>query len=977
MAGDERSKPDAGAVRDDPGERPDAFVSHAHQDAGFVAALVDGLAAHGKTAWIHRDEVPVAADWAEQIDAAIRAARTFLFVISPDALASRECRRELAQAVAAHKRIIPLLLRTVEPDRLPPELRSRNWISLREGEDADMQLARLSAAIDEDPDWLETHARLAVAAFEWARRGRDAGALLRGRELEAAEAWLADRAAHREAPTDAHRAFVEQSRRAATGRRRVRSAVGAAALLLVAGLATLAIVQRRDAAANARSASALAVAADSSSLLHARPDMALLLAFQAYRLSPTPAVRGSVVMALRAVRTPGTIAILHGHTSAVYGVAFSPDGRTLASSSADAGVRLWDVRTHRQLGAPLRRGLYGLPCVAFSPDGRTVASAANDGLVRLWDAGSHRQVGATIEASPPTDPVNGVAFSPDGRLLATAADDNTVRLWDARTHRQLGHPFEGAQNGFDAVAFSPDGRILAAGGDDASDTGSLYLWDLRTRRRVALLHADSSWVNRIAFSPDSRVVATIGSDSRLRLWSVRSHRQLGPSMYTHTTNRLNGLAFSPDGRLLATSGGTDALIRLWDARTHRQVGPPLAGHSQAVSGLAFGADGRTLASASDDGTVRLWDVRRRERLGVPLVPPWATRRTGLWPNAIAFSPDGSTLAVGGSQWTSDTATAVDLSPPPEGPIMLWDLRSDRLLPGPFLPGSPDQQLPDTIDDLAFGPDGRTLLSTDTLQVWDVPRRRLRATLNSGFEQLALSPDGRLAAATDRQDQQAVDLWDVRTLRRVGRPLPGPRRTNPDPPDHGFAFNPDGSLLAVSYDDATIRLWNVRRHRRVGPPLRGHADVIWSLAFSPDGRTLASGSSDQTIRLWDVRAHRQLGLSLIGHTNAVHSVAFSPDGRTLVSGSWDGTVRLWDVHTHQQIGAPLAPHGGRVERVAFSPDGDAFASGEDDSTVRIWRGLTWRSDRDLRAEVCSLVGDDLSAADVAKYAPGLEATPACG
>jgi len=583
-----------------------------------------------------------------------------------------------------------------------------------------------------------------------------------------------------------------------------------------------------------------------------------LLALEARSVVMDVSTLGMLMKARAAVEVKDVV-MSGPQQSPILSVAFSPDGKTLATGSAGKTLRVWDVASRQPLGEPLRGHENVVNSVAFSPDGKILATGSADKTVRLWDVASRKPLGEPLRGHE--EAVYSVAFSPDGKTLASGSRDKTVRLWNVASRQPLGEPLRGHGDVVYSVAFSPDGKTLAS----ASADKTVRLWDVTSRQPLGEpLRGHEDYVNSVAFSPDGKTLATGSTDRTVRLWDVASRQPLGEPLRGHE-DVVYSVAFSPDGKTLAT-GSWDKTVRLWDVASRKPLGEPLHGHEEAVYAVAFSPDGKTLATGSSDKTVRLWNVASRQPLGAPL------RGHEDSVNSVAFSPDGKTLATGSSDKT----------------VRLWDVASRQPLGGPLRGHG------DSVNSVAFSPNGKTLAtgSADkTARLWDIISRQplgkpLRGHGDS-VNSVAFSPDGK-TLATGSADK-TVRLWDIISRQPVGEPLRGQEDSI-----KAVAISPDGKTLAAGSADKTVRLWDVASRKPLGEPLRGHEDVVFSVAFSPDGKTLATGSWDMMVRLWDVASRKPLGEPLHGHDSVVSSVAFSPDGKTLGTGSWDTTARLWDV-----------------------------------------------------------------------------------
>jgi WD40 repeat protein len=579
----------------------------------------------------------------------------------------------------------------------------------------------------------------------------------------------------------------------------------------------------------------------------------------------------------------------------VCSLAFSPDGKTLASGGWDDCVRLWDVETGKQV-RKIDAHKAMVTKVAFSPDGKVLASRGGlDGMAKLWDP----QTGTQLHKFTGLSAINpwrfnhdsALAFAPDSKTVAVTARGSIV-TYDTASGAER-RRFDAHSYGI-CLAYSPDGKTLASGGvDPGKDVYSLRLWDPvsgKELRRCTLPKNEPP--TYLAFQPkrNDRLAAVVAEDDA-HVFDVTT----GKEVFTIKHYWPSRAAYSPDGKVIATAG-SGPVVRHWDAENGKELFLEYDGHQSGVRAVSLSKDGKVAASAGD--LVRVWEPASGKSKQKIRVPGGAA--------AVAVAPDGKTVASAGRDRV----------------IRIHDAENGK--PVKELKGHKHALLA-----LAFSPDGKKLASGDvqsTLRIWDVESGKDEHAMEykAGTEamSLAFSPNGKTLAC--------AGAWNDSSF----LPKPGSTITI-----NGKQIKLNGPIVIQGVEMTRregyrVLLFDANSGKEVRH-CAGLNDKIDSVAFSPDGATVAAASRDGKVCLWE-QATGKLRLAINAHPSQTESaataVAFVSD-KTLATASADSTLRTWDASTGQELRQYRA--AGPLTCLTAGRDAKTVVTGGSDTAVLFW------------------------------------------
>ncbi len=459
----------------------------------------------------------------------------------------------------------------------------------------------------------------------------------------------------------------------------------------------------------------------------------------------------------------GTSHVLKGHKRDVTCMTYSPDGKYLASGSYDSTVRIWNLESGRS--RVLKGHQISVNCLSYSPDGKYLASGSYDSTVRIWNL--ENRTSRVLEGH--TRVVTSVSYSPDGKHLASGSCDRTVRIWnlESGTSRVLSD----YGSNITCVSYSLDGEYLASGSAD----GKIYILDIENGKS-RVLEGHTRVVSSVSYSPDGKHLASSSSDRTVRIWNLESetsHVLLG------YRSIVTCVSYSSDGKHLA-SVEFDSTISIWDLES--ETSHVLEDHTYSVTSVSYSPDGKHLANDSPDKTVRIWDLES----GTNRVLEGYTYSV----TSVSYSPDGKHLAAG----------SVD------GNILIWNVENETNC---VLKGHTN-----SVTSVSYSPDGKHLASCSAdgeIWIWDVENRTCRKL--EGY------------------------TWQVTCV----------------------TYSPDGKHLASSAHGNIIQIWDLESG--TSRMIEGHMDEAVSVTYSPDGKHLASGSDNYKVEIWNLESGKKRELSV--------------------------------------------------------------------------------------------------------------------
>lgn len=589
-------------------------------------------------------------------------------------------------------------------------------------------------------------------------------------------------------------------------------------------------------------------------------------------------------------------------------------------------LQMWNLAGKEKVSLVGHEGglLSGVNAVSVGGNAQNpvIASAGEDGTVRLWDK-SGKQIRQLIAKG---ESFSAIAVSLDGQKIIAGQRNGTVYLWD-KSGKQLLKTWAAHGSYVTAISFSKNGQTLATTGND----GLARIWTVTGNKLGELKHPQIKRMLGVSLSPDGKFVATASDDNRARIWTVNGQEVRRLEGHQGSVTVVN---FSPDGQSVAT-GSVDGSVKLWDAKTGQNL-QDFRGHRGVILSASFSADGKRLVSIAKDKFVRLWNLAD--------TPVQRLELTGFKDdvNAIAFSPDGKTVAGAGN----------------EGVMRQWDATSGKELKVWKEAIQRTFYSQNKVQDIAFSPDGKFIvaggLRIGIARVWDLagsltePKVRLKGNEDKpeahrgDIVSVAFSPNRQLIATTGSYDK-TMRIWNPKSPN-------GELVAKTDPQEKEMSrvlFIPGENQIVTGDGNGNVAIWDLAAKQI--SKWNVHSTQIRGLGITPDRSQIVTADKTGTVKISD--RSRNKPKEFFSYQSGINELAISPNGKLIATGGMDGTVRLWDFHGRQV--AEFRNPKGSIWAIAFSPDSQRIALAGNNGFVTIRRidslsdlmknGCTWLQD----------------------------------
>jgi len=855
------------------------FVSYSRKDSVVARKLIQSFKDTGQDVWVDWEDIPPAVDWLEQIFRGIEGSDAFIFIISPDSVASEVCNVEVGRAAQNNKRIIPVVVRDVDPKITNETIRKLNWTFIREQDNFDEGTMKVKTAIELDLPWLEEHNRLQSRALEWHRK-KEPSLLLHGKDLRNARSLVMTAAKKDPAPTNLQQLYIHHSNQDER-RRNLFWFATAVAVTALASLTYYAFVLRNLAVMNEALAKQNEIIAvqNESLAIEARIEAELSEAeavkqeeaarkaritaeaqrsaakAQIYQ-SRTGELYTSTLLAIDSwQREPSdeaeeilrrNISLLpisveqFGHTARINSLEISPDGSTLLSASADRTVCAWKLNDGTKLFCNESPG--SVNDAIFSPEGNIIVTGDETGLVQILTTSD----GMKQDEFSFNTPIRSVDIGSGGRFLAVTQNNGIVNMINLQTRKQsfflqtTGRVF--------SSGFSPDGKLFATG----SDLGIITIWNLETDE-IFSKGKHRGEVLSIEFSPNSDTLISGGKDG----YAVVTLTSSGVEIYKRLhEDWVDDIAFSPDSSWFVTASH-DKKIRVWETTTGDER--IRMAQDSFVEVVEVSENGQWIATTGSDRTVRLWNASTgAEMFQIPLTSGGA---------ALAFSNDGRYLITGND----------------DGALGIWDIS--------IMPAPEKYFIFDGIaEGVQFNSFGDSFAASDENRVWllnpnasstliATPQDEQKIEVKSNIKEFLLSLDSNAIGISTVADQVFIHyINENRTSKALD--ITGSIEA--------LAFYHDGGQLITATSNGMVQAWNTGSGKSNEPLIIFEGESGTSLAV---GQSLLAMGMKNRILVIDLTSN-QIVQEIESPGNHPH-LAFNTDGTLLASANTSGEIRIWE------------------------------------------------------------------------------------